>query len=431
MSDGSTVTVRPARGLRGLVHIPGDKSISHRYAMLAGIAHGASRFHNFSAARDCYSTLGCMKALGRDWRTLDDGSIEIQGCGPQLSPPSNSLDCGNSGSTMRMLSGILAGQPFASELCGDESLSRRPMARIMEPLSQMGAQLESQDGGRPPLKIHGGDLHGIRYQPKMASAQVKTCVLFAGLFAKGETVVEEPVRTRDHGEVALRAFGVDVERSGNRASIKGGQALRAIEAHVPGDLSSAAFFLCAAGLFRDSQLTLPGILMNPTRARLLDILILMGLRISVAQLEEHNGELVGTIEANGAAWKGATISGADTAALIDEIPVLAATAPFTDNGIEVRDAKELRVKESDRIAAVAANLRKMGAEVEERPDGLRIPGRQRLHGAELDSFGDHRIAMAFAIAALRTEGETIIQGADAAGVSYPSFFRDLESVVVR
>ncbi len=429
MSDGSTVTVRPARGLRGLVHIPGDKSISHRYAMLAGIAHGASRFHNFSAARDCYSTLGCMKALGRDWRTLDDGSIEIQGCGPQLSPPSNSLDCGNSGSTMRMLSGILAGQPFASELCGDESLSRRPMARIMEPLSQMGAQLESQDGGRPPLKIHGGDLHGIRYQPKMASAQVKTCVLFAGLFAKGETIVEEPVRTRDHGEVALRAFGVDVERSGNRASIKGGQALRAIEAHVPGDLSSAAFFLCAAGLFRDSQLTLPGILMNPTRARLLDILILMGLRISVAQLEEHNGELVGTIEANGAAWKGATISGADTAALIDEIPVLAATAPFTENGIEVRDAKELRVKESDRIAAVAANLRKMGAEVEERPDGLRIPGRQRLHGAELDSFGDHRIAMAFAIAALRTEGETIIQGADAAGVSYPSFFRDLESVV--
>lgn len=431
MFDGSTATIHPARGLHGLVHIPGDKSISHRYAMLAGIAQGASRFHNFSAARDCYNTLGCMKALGRDWRTLDDGSIEIQGCGPQLRPPSHPLDCGNSGSTMRMISGILAGQPFTSELFGDDSLSRRPMARIMEPLSQMGAKIEAHDGGRPPLNIHGGNLRPIQYQPKVASAQVKTCVLFAGLFANGETVVEEPVRTRDHGEVALRAFGVDVARSGNRASIKGGQTLRGIEAHVPGDLSSAAFFLCAAGLFPDSQLTLPGILMNPTRARLLDVLILMGLKISVAQLEEHHGELVGTIEANGGAWKGATISGADTAALIDEIPVLAATAPFTENGIEVRDAKELRVKESDRIAAVATNLRKMGAEVEERPDGLRIPGRQHLHGAELDSFGDHRIAMAFAVATLRAEGETIIQEADAAGVSYPSFFRDLESVVIR
>jgi 3-phosphoshikimate 1-carboxyvinyltransferase len=219
-----------------------------------------------------------------------------------------------------------------------------------------------------------------------------------------------------------------VERNRNTACIQGGQKLHGIEAHVPGDLSSAAFFLCAAALFRGSALTLPGILMNPTRARLLDILILMGLEITVAQLEEHHGELVGTIEARGGTWRGTTIGGADTAALIDEIPVLAAAAPYTENGMEVRDAKELRVKESDRISAVATNLRKMGAEVEELPDGLRIPGGQQLHGAELESFGDHRIAMAFAVAALRAEGETTIRGADAAGVSFPSFFADLQKI---
>src|SRR5216684_7154023 len=323
---GSNVIVRPARSVRGVVRIPGDKSISHRYAMLAAIAEGASRFQNFSAARDCASTLDCVAKLGCEWKRVkdgnDDSAIEVRGVGPQLNPPVEVLDCGNSGSTMRMLSGILAGQPFSSELCGDESLSRRPMARIMTPLSEMGARIEGADG-RPPLKIHGGPLKPIHYRPEVASAQVKSCVLFAGLFAEGETVVEEPIRTRDHGEIALRAFGAEVERNGNASRIVGGQLLRAIEAHVPGDLSSAAFFLCAAALFPGSQITLPGILMNPTRARLLDILVQMGLKVSVAHLEEHQGELVGTIEARGAAWKGAVIAGADTAALIDEIPVLA------------------------------------------------------------------------------------------------------------
>ena len=361
----------------------------------------------------------------------EDGTIELHGVGPRLSAPAEALDCENSGSTMRMLSGILAGQRFTSELCGDESLSRRPMARIVTPLAQMGASIESADGGRPPLKIHGGPLKAIHYRPEVASAQVKSCVLFAGLFADGETVVEEPVRTRDHGEIALRAFGAEIERARNTLRIVGGQRLHAMEARVPGDLSSAAFFLCAAALFPGSQITLPGILMNPTRARLLDILMQMGLKVSVAHVEEHQGELVGTIEARGAAWKGAIIAGADTPALIDEIPVLAAVAPYTEGGIEVRDAQELRVKESDRIAAVATNLRKMGAEVEERPDGVRIPGGQRLHGAELDSFGDHRIAMAFAVAALRAEGETTMRGADAAGVSYPPFFEELEAVAGR
>jgi 3-phosphoshikimate 1-carboxyvinyltransferase len=369
-----------------------------------------------------------MAKLGGEWKRLDDGTIEVLGVGPMLKAPSQTLDCGNSGSTMRMLSGILAGQPFTSELFGDESLSRRPMARIMTPLSEMGARISSSAGGRPPLKLQGGPLKAIHYKPEVASAQVKSCVLFAGLFAEGETVVEEPIRTRDHGEIALRAFGAEVERTGNVSRIVGGQRLRAIEAHVPGDLSSAAFFLCATAIFSGSQITLPGILMNPTRARLLDILMQMGLKVSVAHLEEHQGELVGTIEARGATWKGAVIAGADTAALIDEIPVLAAVAPYSEGGLEVRDGKELRVKESDRIAAVAANLRKMGAEIEERPDGMRIPGGQHLHGAELDSFGDHRIAMAFAVAALRAEGETTIHGAEAAGVSYPTFFEELLGV---
>jgi 3-phosphoshikimate 1-carboxyvinyltransferase len=432
MPEDSKAIVHPARAVRGVVRIPGDKSISHRYAMLAAIAEGTSRFQNFSAARDCQSTLDCMARLGCEWKRVadedDDGAVEVHGLGPRLKAPAQVLDCGNSGSTMRMLSGILAGQPFTSELCGDESLSRRPMARIMNPLAEMGAKISSNEGGRPPLKIHGGPLQAIHYKPEVASAQVKTCVLFAGLFAKGETVVEEPIRTRDHGEIALRAFGAEVERVGNASRIVGGQRLRAIAAHVPGDLSSAAFFLCAAALFPGSQITLPGILMNPTRARLLDILIQMGLKVSVAHLEEHQGELIGTIEARGSGWKGGMIAGSDTAALIDEIPVLAAIAAYSEAGLEVRDAKELRVKESDRIAAVAANLRKMGGEVEERPDGMRIPGGQRLHGADLDSFGDHRIAMAFAVAGLRAEGETTILGADAAGVSYPAFFEELRGV---
>lgn len=332
---------------------------------------------------------------------------------------------------MRMLSGILAGQEFITELGGDESLSRRPMARVIAPLEAMGARIAAADGGRPPLRITGTHLKTIDYNMPVASAQVKSALLFAGLFAQGETRVEESVRTRDHGELALRAFGAEVNQQGNQARIAGGQKLHAIEAEIPGDLSSAAFFLCAAALFPGSRLLISGLLMNPTRARLLDILILMGVGISVAELEDKHGELVGTVEVDGRDLRGATIAGADTAALIDEIPVLAAVAPYTTNGIEVRDAKELRVKESDRIAAMATNLRAMGAELEEREDGLKIPGGQSLRGAEIDSFGDHRIAMAFAVAALRAEGETTIRRADAAVISCPGFYAALEALSQR
>jgi 3-phosphoshikimate 1-carboxyvinyltransferase len=426
----SPTIIRPARNVAGTLRLPGDKSISHRYAMLAAIAEGDTRLENFSTGADCASTLGCVRALGVGVERSEN-SVLIHGHGLKLRPANAPLDCGNSGSTMRMLSGILAGQDFASELVGDESLSRRPMSRIITPLEKMGAKIAAQSGGRPPLQVSGGKLKAIRYEMPVASAQVKSCLLFAGLFATGETTVIEPLRTRDHSELALRAFGANVAQSGNEARISGGQKLHAIEAVIPGDISSAAFFLCAAGLFPGSQLVIEDLLMNPTRARLLDILILMGIGISVTQLEEQQGELRGTVKVEGRSLKGMMIMGADSAALIDEIPVLAAIAPYTSDGIEIRDARELRVKESDRIAAIATNLRAMGAQVEERDDGLKIPGGQGLHGAEIDSQGDHRIAMAFAVAALRAEGETRIQGAEAAVISYPGFFEALEGVVQR
>ena len=430
MNKDASVVVRPARNLSGSLQLPGDKSISHRYAMLGGIAEGTTRLENFSTGADCESTLGCMRTLGVEWEKKD-GAIVIQGRGSKLQAPASPLDCGNSGSTMRMLSGILAGQKFSSELIGDESLSKRPMARIIAPLESMGAKISATEGGRPPLHITGGGLRAIDYKMPVPSAQVKTCLLFAGLYAQGDTGVEESIRTRDHGEVALRAFGVQLTNAGDQVRIKGGQKLHNIEAHIPGDLSSAAFFLCAAALFPGSQLAITALLMNPTRARLLDIMIMLGVGITVGQLEEQHGELVGTVQVEGGKLKGATIAGSDSAVLIDEIPVLAAIAPYTNDGIEIRDARELRVKESDRIAAVATNLRAMGAEVEEREDGLKIPGKQKLHGADLDSFGDHRIAMAFAVAALRAQGETIIRRADAAVISYPAFFETLESLVQR
>jgi len=430
MKSDSSVVIRPARNVSGALRLPGDKSISHRYAMLGAIANGTSKLENFSTGADCASTLGCLRTLGVNWRKKN-GSVEIEGTDLRLRAPASPLDCGNSGSTMRMLSGILAGQDFASDLIGDESLSRRPMSRIIKPLEMMGARILSTDGGRPPLRVAGGSLKAISYETPVPSAQVKTALLFAGLYAAGETTVRESVRTRDHGEVALRAFGAVVTQQGNESRIVGGQQLRAIDAQIPGDLSSASFFLCAAALFPGSQLAIDSLLMNPTRARLLEVLIGMGVGIAVTQLEEKHGELIGTVQVKGKALTGATISGAHSAELIDEIPVLAAVAPYTANGIEIRDARELRVKESDRIAAVATNLRAMGARVEELEDGLKIPGGQELHGAELDSFGDHRVAMAFAVAALRAKGETRINGSDAAVISYAAFYETLESIVER
>src|SRR5438270_1183889 len=309
MTESSSILVRPAKNVSGSLRLPGDKSISHRYAMLAGAAEGPSHLENFSTGADCGSTVACMRALGVEIQR-QDGNLEIHGLGPELKAAAGPLDCGNSGSTMRMLSGILAGQSFRSELIGDASLSRRPMERIVTPLSQMGASFSAAPGCRPPLQIEGARLRGIEYHMPIASAQVKSSLLFAGLLAEGETKIEEPLRTRDHGELALRAFGAEVSSAGTRSSLQGGQKLHGITAAIPGDISSAAFFICAAALFKESNLVIDALLLNPTRTTILDVLISMGVRISVMHVEEHHGELVGTVHVrSGGRLLGGRISG--------------------------------------------------------------------------------------------------------------------------
>ncbi len=424
--------VRPARNVYGSLRLPGDKSISHRYGLLGAFAEGTSRFTNFSTGADCASTLACMQALGAKVSKASGGAVEVTGVGGRVAPSDHPLDCGNSGSTMRMISGLLAPQTGSFTLIGDESLSRRPMERIRKPLEAMGARLTLTDG-HAPLTIAGGPLQSIDYTTPVPSAQIKSCVLLAGLQTAGITTVREAVRTRDHSELALRAFGATLTRTIDSVSITGPQALHAIEGAVPGDISSAAFFLCAAALFPGSSLVLDSLGLNPTRATLLDVLTALGARINVLNLEEKNAELVGTVQiAAPPEGLGSTaISGALAAQLIDELPVLAAIAPYTGGGIRIRDARELRVKESDRIALVVKNLRAMGAEVAEFEDGLDVPGGQSLHGATIDSGGDHRIAMAFSVAALRAEGDTLIQGAESAAISFPEFFDLLDLVAER
>ena len=424
--------IRPARNIIGSLRLPGDKSISHRYGMLGAFAEGTSRFSNFSTGADCASTLACMEALGAKVRMPGDGVVEIDGVGGQVTPASHPLDCGNSGSTMRMISGLLSPQQSSFTLVGDASLSRRPMERIRKPLAEMGARLALTEG-HAPVVIEGRPLRPIDYTTPVPSAQVKTCVLLAGLQTEGTTTLREAVRTRDHSELALRAFGATITRGLDFVSVSGPQRLTAIDAVVPGDISSAAFFLCAAALFPGSGLLLDSLGLNPTRAALLDVLTTLGARIAVLNLEEKHSELVGTVQisADEGGLRSTEVSGALAAQLIDELPVLAAIAPYTSGGIRIRDAKELRVKESDRIDLVARNLRAMGAEVYEFEDGLDVPGGQTLHGAVIDSGGDHRIAMAFSVAALRASGDTLIQGAESAAISFPEFFDLLDRVAER
>jgi 3-phosphoshikimate 1-carboxyvinyltransferase len=431
-SSSTTQIVRPARTFQGSVTVPGDKSISHRYAMLAGFAEGTSRLANFSTGADPHSTLGCMEALGATVVKGPGTSVEVTGVAGAFQQPKAELDCGNSGSTMRMLAGLIAPHPHTFTMIGDHSLTMRPMERIRKPLAAMGAKIDLIDG-HAPMTIHGGPLKAIDFETPIPSAQVKTAVLFAGLQAEGTTSLSEAVRTRDHSEHALKAFGATLTRANEKLSIAGGQRLKAIDATVPGDISSAAFFLCAALLFPDSNLVLDSLGMNPTRASLLDVITTLGGKIKVLTVEEHHGELIGTIQVNrdAAGLKGAAISGALSAQIIDELPVIAAIAPYTRDGITIRDAKELRVKESDRIALVAKNLKAMGAEFTEYEDGLAIPGNQQLHGAEIDSGSDHRIAMAFAVAALRASSENIIHGAEAAAISFPEFFHFLDELSQR
>jgi 3-phosphoshikimate 1-carboxyvinyltransferase len=380
-----------------------------------------------------------MKALGAEVK-IDKDTVRVTGHGLRgLKGTRRALDAENSGTTMRLLAGILAGQEFASQLTGDASLQKRPMKRVVGPLRQMGADIRAREDNFAPLAIRGGRLHAIDFKMPMASAQVKSAVLLAGLFAEGETIVTEPARTRDHTELALEEFGAPIEKSGKTihiqglASENGSSKLRARSLDVPGDLSSAVFFIAAASLFPDSNLLIHNVGLNPTRTAILDVFASMGDALQMLSVRSAHGEIVGDLAVKGASLKGGVIEGDQIPLLIDELPMLAALGPYTEQGIEIRDAAELRVKESDRIAALAENLRRMGARVEERPDGLRVEGRAagKLRGAEIEPHGDHRIAMAFAIAALGATGATLIRDADCAGVSYPTFFDDLERVAER
>jgi 3-phosphoshikimate 1-carboxyvinyltransferase len=418
--SAAALRIAPARRFRGRFTLPGDKSISHRLAILGAMAEGETRIRNYSTAADCASTLRCLTALGVELRGPDPDLV-IAGRGPAgLAGPRTVLDAGNSGSTLRMLAGVLAGRPFRSVLDGDDSLRRRPMERVAAPLRAMGASVATT-GGRPPLTIDGGPLRGVRWDLPMASAQVKTAILFAGLQAEGTTVVREPAPSRDHTERLLPVFGVEVSGQGGEVSVAGGQSLRAAAVTVPGDVSSAAFLVVAALIRPGSEVRIEGVLLNPRRTAFLEVLREMGADIETGVVEE-DPEPVGWIRARSSALRGTTIAAAAVPALIDEIPVLAVAAAHAQGTFRVAGAAELRAKESDRIAALCEGLARLGADVEERPDGFILEGGPRLKGAAVRAHGDHRIAMALAVAALAAEGETEIEGALCAAVSFPGFY---------
>ncbi|MFN0121429.1 MAG: 3-phosphoshikimate 1-carboxyvinyltransferase [Blastocatellia bacterium] len=425
MTDGNDmVRVSAGKSLTGDFHLPGDKSISHRSAMFAAIAGGPTLLRNYSSARDCRNTLECMATLGIEISQERDG-IRVHGQGLRgLRASAAPLDAGNSGTTVRLLSGILAGQPFTTIISGDESIQRRPMKRVIEPLTLMGAKITARENNFAPLSIAGGNLRGVSYEAPVASAQVKSCVLLAGLYAAGATTVIERTPTRNHTEIMLRECGVAVSIDGERITMAGGQSLRAPgEYTVAGDLSSAAFFLTAALLVPGSELTLRHIGANPSRIALVDVLREAGARIEVAGARTAHGEpVVDFVAAHSRLGGDLRLHGAVIANLIDEIPILAVAATRMEGTLTVREARELRVKESDRINAIVTNLRRMGAEIEEFDDGFSIRGPQALRGATVESRGDHRIAMAFAIAGLLADGETTIAGAGAAAVSLPEFY---------
>jgi 3-phosphoshikimate 1-carboxyvinyltransferase len=434
MRVADQVAVSPALRVAGVLRVPGDKSISHRYALLAAIADGRSTIANYAPGADCASTLACVAALGAivSRTAAADGAapplVTIEGRGLRgLRAPSAPLDCGNSGSTMRMLSGVLAAHPFLSTLIGDASLSRRPMRRILGPLTQMGATLTAGPGDRPPLAIHGADLQGIHFQPDTPSAQVKSAVLLAGLQARGETVVSEPASTRDHTERALETFGARVSVSGRRIALHGGQRLEGRALRVPGDISSAAFMAVAAAALPGSDVTITHVGLNPSRAALLDVLKRFGAEVEVTIEEDWNREPVGRLRIRHGDTRDLIITPDEVPEVIDELPVLATLGTF-GGSVSVSGAGELRVKESDRIAELVTGLRAMGADAEERPDGFHVRHAARLTGGTVHAKHDHRLAMAFAIAALGASGATTIEGADAVAVSYPSFFEDLDAL---
>lgn len=415
--------------LRGELTVPGDKSIGHRAVIFTSVAHGRSRIWNLSGGEDNLRTVQAFKELGVG--ISDEGGVLcVEGKGWEgLCPPRRLIDCGNSGTTMRLLAGVLAGRPFVTTLDGDASLRQRPMRRVIDPLSQMGAQILSQNGkGVAPLKVQGGRLRGIRYVLPIASAQVKSAIILAGLQAEGVTVVEEPQQSRDHTEIMARAFGAELKVAPRSVVIEGCQRLSARDVRVPGDLSSAAFFLVAAASIPGSDLLIRGLGCNPTRSGVIDILRRMGATVEFLRPREESGEPVADLRVIGGGLKGVEIGPEMVARTIDEYPVLSVAAALADGVTTISGAKELRYKESDRIAAMTQELRKLGVQVEEREDGMRIEGRRRLQGTRLHSYGDHRVAMALAIAGLSSEGGVEIDDSACADFSFPGFFDLLEEI---
>lgn len=436
--------IKPAQFVNGEINLPGDKSISHRAAIFSAMAEGNSKIENFSSAADCASTLACLQNLGVEIEKKDS-IVFIKGVGKNgFQKPDRELDCGNSGTTVRLLAGILAGQSFDSVLIGDESLSIRPMKRVIVPLEKMGAEIEAQNNCLP-MKIHGRNpLRSIEYEMPIASAQVKSCVLLAGLNADGMTKVQSPktehqkASSRNHTEIMLRNLGAKIEEEFiflneeyiHQVSVSGDSILTARDFFVPSDISSAAFFAVAAACLKNSELVIKNVGLNPTRTAFLDVLKSFGARIEILNEKENGGEILGDLKIFGRdeiETKNNLVKGEIIANLIDEVPILAVFGTQIEGGLEIRNAEELRVKESDRIKTTVENLRRMNATVEELPDGLRVE-KSDLKGAAVESFGDHRIAMAFAIAALFAENETEIIGAESANVSFPEFFKVLESV---
>lgn len=432
----SELTVRRAPQIHAEIRVPGDKSISHRAAMLAGLSNGVCVLSGFSPGEDCQRTIAAMQQLGVkiEQSEAEPTTFAIHGCYRKLTAPRRDIDCGNSGTTMRLLAGLLAGQPFRSRLTGDASLSGRPMNRVIAPLAEMGARITAEgDGGRAPLVIEGGPLRAIDYAMPVASAQVKSAVLLAGLFAEGETRVTEPVQSRDHTERMLDYFLVKVKRGdageASRVAVDGGLMPESRNFTVPGDLSSAAFWLAAAAAQPGARLLVENLGLNPTRTGALAVLVRMGAHVHEVVETIDQIEPSGTVEVQGARLHGTIIEGREIPNVIDEIPILAVLGALASGQTVIRDAAELRVKETDRLSALATNLRAIGAAVEEFHDGLVITGGHPLHGARLRSFGDHRIAMAFAIAGLFAEGEMIIEGADCIETSYPGFAATLEQIL--
>ncbi|NMH68832.1 3-phosphoshikimate 1-carboxyvinyltransferase [Bacillus sp. RO3] len=421
--------VNPNRGLIGEIQVPGDKSISHRAVMFGSVAEGETVIHNFLMGEDCLSTIDCFRKLGVDIQ-VDDGEVRVKGKGwDHLTEPDRILDVGNSGTTTRLIMGILAGRPFHSVLIGDDSIAKRPMKRVTTPLKEFGTVIDGRsEGNFTPLSIRGGNLKGIRYTLPVASAQVKSALLLAGLQAEGTTEIQEPEKTRNHTENMIIEFGGHIERQGDTIKVKGGQVLRGTEIYVPGDISSAAFFMVAAAIIPDSRVLLKNVGLNETRVGIIKVMKQMGASIEITE-KSNTGEPLGDILVSSSDLTGIEIGGDLIPTLIDEIPVIALLASQAKGKTVIKDAEELKVKETNRIDAIVQELGKLGADILGTEDGMIIEGKTPLHGGNVHSWGDHRIGMTLAVASLITDSDVYLEGADAVNISYPAFFEHINHLL--